>query len=224
MLHKYLPNFINYFDEFLIAIKETLQMMFISGTLIILLGLLIGVFLVITKPGGILENNSFNKILDGLTNLVWSIPFFILYMMLYPTVSFLFKQKSLSVVGAIMPLVIGGIPFFIRQVESALLDVDAGLIEAAQSMGLSNKDIIIRVYLKESIPSLARGASITLIVLFGLTTIAGSFGPGGLGIFVKRYGHDRNMRDILYISVIVIILIVSIIQGLGSYIAKKTTH
>ena len=219
-----MPNFIYYFDDFKIAIKETLQMMLVSGSLIIIIGLIIGVFLVVTKPQGILENKNMNRFLDAFTNLIWSIPFFILYMMLFPTVSFLFKQKSLSVIGAIIPLVIGGIPFFIRQVESALLDIDAGLIEAAQSMGLSNKDIIIRVYLKESIPSLARGASITLIVLFGLTTIAGSFGPGGLGIFVKRYGHDRNMRDILYISVFVIILIVSLIQGLGSYIAKKTTH
>ena len=219
-----MPNFIYYFDDFKIAIKETLQMMLVSGSLIIIIGLIIGVFLVVTKPQGILENKNMNRFLDAFTNLIWSIPFFILYMMLFPTVSFLFKQKSLSVIGAIIPLVIGGIPFFIRQVESALLDIDAGLIEAAESMGLSNKDIIIRVYLKESIPSLARGASITLIVLFGLTTIAGSFGPGGLGIFVKRYGHDRNMRDILYISVFVIILIVSLIQGLGSYIAKKTTH
>lgn len=224
MLNELMPNFIYYFDDFKIAIKETLQMMLVSGSLIIIIGLIIGVFLVVTKPQGILENKNMNRFLDAFTNLIWSIPFFILYMMLFPTVSFLFKQKSLSVTGAIIPLVIGGIPFFIRQVESALLDIDAGLIEAAQSMGLSNKDIIIRVYLKESIPSLARGASITLIVLFGLTTIAGSFGPGGLGIFVKRYGHDRNMRDILYISVFVIILIVSLIQGLGSYIAKKTTH
>ncbi len=224
MLNELMPNFIYYFDDFKIAIKETLQMMLVSGSLIIIIGLIIGVFLVVTKPQGILENKNMNRFLDAFTNLIWSIPFFILYMMLFPTVSFLFKQKSLSVIGAIIPLVIGGIPFFIRQVESALLDIDAGLIEAAQSMGLSNKDIIIRVYLKESIPSLARGASITLIVLFGLTTIAGSFGPGGLGIFVKRYGHDRNMRDILYISVFVIILIVSLIQGLGSYIAKKTTH
>lgn len=224
MLNELMPNFIYYFDDFKIAIKETLQMMLVSGSLIIIIGLIIGVFLVVTKPQGILENKNMNRFLDAFTNLIWSIPFFILYMMLFPTVSFLFKQKSLSVIGAIIPLVIGGIPFFIRQVESALLDIDAGLIEAAQSMGLSNKDIIIRVYLKESIPSLARGASITLIVLFGLTTIAGSFGPGGLGIFVKRYGHDRNMRDILYISVLVIILIVSLIQGLGSYIAKKTTH
>lgn len=224
MLKEYLPNFINYLPEFKVALIETLKMMFIAGSLIILLGGLFGVFLVVTKKEGILENSLVNKALDLLTNLVWSIPFFILYMMLYPLVSVLFKQKAISVTGSILPLVIGGIPFFIRQVESALLDVDPGLIEAAQSMGLSNKDIIVRVYLKESIPSLARGASITLVVLFGLTTIAGTFGAGGLGIFVKRYGHDREMRDILYISVFVIILFVSIIQGLGSYIAKKTTH
>lgn len=224
MLNQYLPNFVLYYDEFLNSLLETTQMMLISGTLVIVLGLIIGVYLVVTKPGAILENALVNKTLDTLTNLVWSIPFLILYMMLYPLVSAIFKQKSLSVTGAIIPLVIGAIPFFIRQVESALSDVDSGLIEAAQSMGTSNLDIIRRVYLKESIPTLARGASITLVVLFGLTTIAGSFGPGGLGIFVKRYGHDRNMRDILYVSVVVIILIVSLIQSMGAYIAKKTTH
>ena len=139
MLNELIPNFIYYFDDFKIAIKETLQMMLISGSLIIIIGLIIGVFLVVTKPQGILENKNMNRFLDAFTNLVWSIPFFILYMMLFPTVSFLFKQKSLSVIGAIIPLVIGGIPFFIRQVESALLDIDAGLIEAAQSMGLQTK-------------------------------------------------------------------------------------
>lgn len=224
MLKELMPNFINYLDEFTLSLVETLQMMVIAGILIILVGGFIGIMVVVTKPQGILENKAINKFFDFMTNLIWSIPFFILYMMLYPTVSVLFKQRALSVVGSILPLVFGGVPFFVRQVESALLDVDAGLIEAAQSMGLSNTDIILRVYLKESIPSLARGAAITLVVLFGFTTIAGSFGTGGLGIFVKRYGHDRNMKDILYISVFVIILIVSFIQGLGAYIAKKTTH
>ena len=224
MLNQYLPNLVEHFDEFLKALLETTQMMVISGTLVLLIGGVIGVIIVVTKQGNILEHKLINSIFDATTNLVWSIPFFILYMMLYPMVSFLFKQKSLSVTGAIIPLVIGAVPFFIRQVETSLSDVDSGLIEAAQSMGSSNLDIILRVYLKESIPSLARGASITLVVLFGLTTISGSFGPGGLGIFVKRYGHDRNMRDILYVSVLVIILIVSFIQTVGSYIAKKTTH
>ncbi|NLW15333.1 MAG: ABC transporter permease [Erysipelothrix sp.] len=224
MLNKYLPNFINYLPEFKISLIETAQMMIISGTLVIVLGIIIGVFLVVTKPGGILENKPVSKLLDVITNLVWSIPFFILYMLLYPLVSLLFGKQAISVTGAIIPLVIGAIPFFVRQVESSLLDVNPGLIEAAQSMGQSKVQIITRVYLKESIPRLARGASITLVVLFGLTTIAGSFGTGGLGVFVKRYGYDRSMLDILYISVLVIILIVSFIQGLGSYIAKKTTH
>lgn len=224
MLNNLLPNLYDRLDEFYLALFETSQMMIIAGSLVIFIGGLIGVFLVVTKENGILENKIVNKLLDLLTNLVWSIPFFILYIMLNPLVTLIFKQKALSVTGSIIPLVIGAIPFFVRQVESALLEVDHGLIEAAQSMGLKTSEIIIKVYLRESIPSIARGASITLVVLFGLTTIAGSFGPGGLGIFVKRYGYDRNMYDILYVSVLVIILIVSLIQGLGTYIAKKTTH
>lgn len=224
MLNKYLPNLSNLFNEFIEAILETFQMMLISGSLTILIGLVIGVILVITKPKGIMEHKLLNRITEFFTNLVWSIPFLILYMMLNPVVRIIFKQNSLRVPGSIIPLVIGSIPFFVRQVENALSEVNPGLIEAAQAMGSSNFEIITRVYLKESIPSLARGASITLVVLFGLTTIAGTFGPGGLGIFVKRYGYDRNMLDILYVSVIIIILIVSLIQGIGSYIAKKTTH
>lgn len=224
MLEKYFPNLIQYYDEFMQAINETTQMMLVSGTLIIVLGLIIGVIITVTKPKGILENKILYRITDAFTNLTWSIPFMILYMMLYPFVSSLLKQNALRVPGAFIPLIIGGVPFFIRQVESALSEVDPGLIEAAQSMGTSNFHIITRVYLKESIPALARGASITLVVLFGLTTIAGTFGPGGLGIFVKRYGYDRNMLDILYVSVIIIIAFVSLIQGIGAYIAKKTTH
>lgn len=224
MLEKYIPNVIEYFDDFIKALIETHQMMFIAGSFILVIGFILGVLIVVTKENGIMENKFLNRFIDFITNLVWSIPFFILYMTIYPLVSTLFKQNSLTVIGAILPLVIGGVPFFTRQVESALSDVNPGLIEAAQSMGLSNFEIIIRVYLKESIPGLARGASISLVVLFGLTTIAGSFGPGGLGIFVKRYGYDQNMTDILYVSVFVIVIIVFIIQGIGSYIAKKTSH
>ncbi|NMB18844.1 MAG: ABC transporter permease subunit [Erysipelothrix sp.] len=224
MLQKLFPNLIEYFDEFLISLSETFQMMIIAGSITIIIGLITGVLIVVTKPKGIMENRLAHQIFDKITNLIWSIPFIILYMTLYPLVSYLFKQNALKVTGAILPLVIGAVPFFVRQVENALSEVDQGIIEAAVSMGISNFQIITRVYLKESIPSLARGASITLVVLFGLTTIAGTFGPGGLGIFVKRYGYDRNMLDILYVSVIVIILIVSIIQAIGNYIARKTTH
>ena len=224
MLEQYLPNLIKYIPDFIEALGETARMLLVAGTLSILIGLIIGVLIIISKPEGIMPNAFINKFFDTITNLVWSIPFFILYMTMMPLVTTLMGQNALRVQGSYLPLMVGTIPFFVRQVENALSEVNPGLIEAAQSMGSSNIEIITRVYLKEAIPSLVRGASITLVVLFGLTTIAGNFGPGGLGIFVKRYGYDRNMKDILYVSLVVIIIIVAIIQGIGSYIAKKTTH
>lgn len=219
-----IDNFILYWDDFLISLNETFQMMVVAGILTLTIGALIGVTIVVTQKDGILENKYINFIFEGFTNIIWAIPFFILYMMLYPLVSMVLGSKSFSVIGAIFPLVIGTVPFFARQVVSTLSEVNPGLIEAAQSMGQSNLQIVFRVYLKESIPGLSRGSAITLVTLFGLTTIAGSFGIGGIGIFVKRYGYDQNMYDILYISVFVIVVFVFIIQGIGNYIAKKTTH
>lgn len=219
-----LDNFILYWDDFLISLNETAQMMLVAGVLTLILGALVGIIIVVTKEDNILESKFVNFIFEGITNVIWAIPFFILYITLHPLVRNILGSKSLSVAGAIIPLVIGTVPFFARQVVSTLSEVNSGLIEAAQSMGQSNLQVILRVYLKESIPGLARGSAITLVTLFGLTTIAGSFGIGGIGIFVKRYGYDQNMYDILYICVFVIIVFVFIIQGIGNYIAKKTTH
>ena len=135
-----------------------------------------------------------------------------------------FMGTAIGVKGAIVPLVFGCAPFFTRQIESALADVDPGLIEAAQSMGLDNKDIIFRVYLKESIAGIARGTTITIISLIGLTAMAGAIGAGGLGNFAIMYGHQRNMPDITYTTVVVLVIIVTVVQLIGNYIAKKNTH
>ena len=130
----------------------------------------------------------------------------------------------IGVRGAIFPLVIGAIPFFVRQVEQALADVDKGVIEAAESMGLSPLEIIFRVYLKESTGQLIRAITITTISLLGLTSLGGAVGAGGIGAFVIRYGHNRRYYDITYVCVILIILFVTIIQTVGNYLAKKKTH
>jgi len=130
----------------------------------------------------------------------------------------------IGVKGAVFPLVVGCTPFFIRQVDMALSDIDNGLIEAAQSMGISPVGIIFRVYLKESIPALARSTTITAISLLGLTAMGGAVGGGGLGSFVIRYGHNRFYQDITYVSVVVILILVSIIQFIGNLIIKKTSH
>ena len=162
-------------------------------------------------------------ILDKLVNVFRSIPFIILMAVLMP-ITRAIVGTAIGVKGAIFPLVLGVIPFFMRQVVMALSDIDKGLVEAAKAMGLSPIGIIIRVYLKESIPALIRAISITLVSLLGLTTMAGSIGGGGLGDFVIRYGFNRYFYDITFVSVITILIIVSTIEGLANILIKRFTH
>jgi D-methionine transport system permease protein len=131
---------------------------------------------------------------------------------------------AIGVEGAIVPLVFGTVPFFARQIESALAEIDHGLIEAALSMGKSPLEIIFQVYLRESISGIARGTTITAISLLGLTAMAGVVGAGGLGDYAIRYGHDRNQTDVTYVTVLVLVFMVSIIQIIGNRIVKKNTH
>lgn len=222
-MENYTPNLIVYFDDFILAIEETLIMLFGSGIFTFVIGLLLGTLLVVTREGNILENKVIYGTIDAVTNVFRSIPFVILITALIPLTSII-MGTFIGVRGAIFPLIVGSTPFFIRQVDAALSDIDNGLIEAAQSMGLSPIEIIFRVYLRESIPALARSTTITTISLLGLTAMGGAVGGGGIGSFVIRYGHNRYMTDITYVSVIVILIFVLIIQGIGNIVIKKTTH
>ncbi len=223
LLTKYTPNLMDYSDEFIKSLGETLQMLFISGIYSFIIGLFLGTLLVVTRKGNILENAFIHRILNGMVNLFRSIPFVILITALIPLTRII-SGTFIGVKGTIFPLVVGCTPFFIRQVDMALSDIDSGLIEAAQSMGLSPIGIIFRVYIKESIPALARSTTITAISLLGLTAMGGAVGAGGLGGFVIRYGHNRFYQDITYVSVVVILIIVTIIQFIGNIIIKKTSH
>jgi D-methionine transport system permease protein len=223
LLRPYIPNLLDYFSEFLVSINETLIMLGVSGILSFVLGLTLGVILVVSRPNGILPNKSIHIVLDRIINFFRSIPFIILLTALIPLTR-LIMGTGLGVKGAIVPLVFGATPFFVRQVDMALSNVDSGLIEAAQAMGSTPLEIIFRVLLRESVPSLARGTTITVISLIGLTAMGGAVGGGGLGAFVIRYGHNRFMSDITYVSVIVILILVSIVQGIGNLVVKKTTH
>ena len=194
-----------------------------SGLISFVFGLLLGVVLTVTKPNGILENKVVYQILDKLVSLFRSIPFIILLTWVMPITRAL-VGTVLYVRGAIVPLVFGSVPFFTRQVESALAELDGGLIEAALSMGSSPLEIIFRVYLKESIAAIARGTTITIVSLLNLTAMAGVAGAGGLGDFAIRYGHDRNMADITNVTVLVLVLIVCVIEFVGGRIVKKNTH
>lgn len=223
LLYSLIPNVMAKLPDFWEAIGDTLLMAVWSGTISFVLGLALGVLLTVTKPGAILENRVAYQILDKLISLFRSIPFIILLTWVMP-ISRTIMGTAIYVQGAIVPLVFGTVPFFTRQVESALAELDPGLVEAALSMGSSPAEIIFRVYLKESIAAIARGTTITAISLLNLTAMAGVVGAGGLGDFAIRYGHDRNMADVTNVTVIVLVAIVCIIEFIGGSVVKKTTH
>lgn len=194
-----------------------------SGAISFVLGLILGVLLTVTKPGGILENRAAYQILDKLASLFRSIPFIILLTWVMP-VSRAIMGTAIYVQGAIVPLVFGCVPFFSRQVQSALAQMDPGLVEAALSMGSSPVEIVFRVYLKESVAAIARGTTITAISLLDLTAMAGVVGAGGLGDFAIRYGHDRNMLDVTNVTVLVLVVLVCLIEFVGGRVVRKNTH
>ena len=223
ILNNWFPNIANKLPEFQESIIQTLVMLGWSGSISLVLGLLLGVSLTVTRKDGLMENVPVFQVLDKITNLFRSIPFIILLTCVMPLTG-LIMGTAIGVPGAIVPLVFGVVPFFARQMESALAQVSPGLIEAAQSMGDSKLAIILNVYLKESIPQIARAISITAISLIGFTAMAGAVGAGGLGDFAIRYGHDRNQTDVTLATVIVLVLLVSFIQLAGNFIAKKNEH
>ena len=217
------PNLASKLPDFYKALGDTLLMVLWSGAISFVLGLALGVLLIVTRPGGILEHKILYQIVDKLVSLFRSIPFIILLTWVMPITRAL-AGTVLYVRGAIVPLVFGSVPYFTRQVQSALAELDGGLIEAAQSMGSSPAEIIFRVYLKESVAAIARGTTITVISLLNLTAMAGVAGAGGLGDFAIRYGHDRNMADIPHVTVFVLVLLVCIIEFVGGRVVKKNTH
>ena len=222
-LNNLLPNLMRRLPEFWKACGDTLLMEVWAGSICYVLGLIFGIILTVTKPGGIMENRPVYQVLDKIINLFRSIPFIILLTALMP-LSRLIMGTAIYVRGVIVPLVFGATPFFSRQIESALAQTDKGLIEAALSMGSSPFEVIFRVYLRESLAPIIRAITITAISLLGLTAMAGAVGAGGLGDFAIRYGHDRNMIDITWVTVIVLVLGVSLVQWLGEFFARKNTH
>ncbi len=223
LLTKLIPNVMDRLPTFFEAIGDTLLMVVWSGAISFVLGLTLGVLITVTKPGGILENKVAYQILDKVISLFRSIPFIILLTWVMP-VSRAIMGTAIYVQGAIVPLVFGAVPFFARQVQGALAELDPGLIEAALAMGSSPLEIIFRVYLKESVASIARGTTITAISLLNLTAMAGVVGAGGLGDFAIRYGHDRNMMDVTNVTVLILVIFVCIIEFAGGRVVKKNTH
>ena len=217
------PNLAERFPEFMTAINETLYMLGLSSLFSVIFGLILGILLVITADKGLYENKPVFKILDSLVNITRSIPFVILIVILMGVSRFVMGVPY-GPKGVIVPLIAACVPFYARQVELAFSEVDKGLIEAANAMGLSKVQIITKVYLKESIPTIVRSTAIAIINLLGLTASAGVVGGGGIGNFAIRYGHNNNETDTKIACLIVIFIIVAIVQGISDFIIKKTTH
>ncbi len=223
LLERLLPNLVVRVPEFLKSIVDTLKMLAVSGIFVFLLGLVLGVLLIVTRRGGILERNAVFQVIDKVINVFRSIPFVILISLLLPLTRAI-VHTSIGVKGAIVPLVIGTVPFFARQVEAALAQVDGGVVEAAEAMGMRPASIIFKVYLREGVPALSRATTITAINLLGLTAMAGAVGAGGLGDFAIRYGHNRYMTDITWITTLLLIAFVCVLQIIGNFVAKRSTH
>jgi len=222
-IHGLVPNLERASEHLLRSLVQTLQMVFGSGAISFVLGIAFGVALVVTRRGGILQNIVLYNVLDKAINIIRSIPFLILIILLIP-LSRMIMGTAIGVQGAMVPLVIGTVPFFARQVETAVSEVDDGLVEASVAMGMSPLQIIWRVYLRESIPALARVTQITAINLINLATLAGAVGAGGLGDFAIRFGHQQRMGDLMWLTIAIILVLVSIIQGVGNIVIKKTTR
>lgn len=223
MLEQLFSNLIVKLPEFGQSIIDTFVMLGITGLFSLIFGTFFGVILVVTKEGNILENKIVYTILSTIIDLFRAIPFIILIIALISVTRFV-MGTSIGIRGAVFPLIVGSVPFFARQVESALSEVDNGLIEASQAMGCSPIEIIFRVYLKESIPALIRATTITLIAIIGYISMAGAVGAGGIGDFAIRYGAYQYETDTTICCIIVLLLITTLIQSLGNYLERKTTH
>ena len=218
-----MPNVFEYAEDMYKAFGETLIMVLISGSIGLLSGLLLGIILVITADGGLYENKPLHKILETVINIFRSIPFVILVALLVSFTRAL-VGTSIGIKGAIVPMVVGIVPFISRLIEQALLEVDNGVIEAAKAMGISKSYIVFHILIPEARPGLIRSFVTATISLIGLSAMAGTVGGGGIGSFAVRYGYSRYMNDITFVTVVILILGVNIIQSLGNRVAIKISH
>ena len=204
-----------------LGIWETIYMTFISSAIAYLIGLPLGVILCVTDSKGICPNKPVNKILGFVVNFFRSIPFIILMVAMLP-VAKLIVGTSLGNKAMIVMLIIAAAPYVARMCESSLSEVRGGVIEAAQSMGANNFEIIMKVLIPEAKPALITGAAISVVTILGYSAMAATIGGTGLGQIAIIYGHQRSNPDITWVCVFLTVIIVQIIQELGMFIVKKT--
>lgn len=203
------------------GIWETIYMVFLSSALSYVIGIPLGIALVVTDREGISPVPLFNKVLGLIINLLRSVPFIILLIMVLPITKFI-VGKTIGSNATVVPLIIAAAPYIGRMVESSLKEVDAGVIEAAKSMGASTWQIIVKVLLPEAKPSLLVGAAISVTTILGYSAMAGFTGGGGLGDIAIRYGYHRYQTDMMMVTVVLLVIIVQLIQEVAMRMSRKS--
>ena len=201
------------------GILETLQMTFFASLFSYIVGLPLGVLLYATSKGRLLENRAVNFIVGLIVNIMRSLPFLILLVLLIPFTR-LVVGTSIGTKATIVPLTVGAIPIVARMVESSLCEVQPGIIEAAKSMGASPLYTIIHFIIPEAVPSLLQGAAINIATVLGYSAMAGVIGGGGLGAIALQYGYYRYQKDVLWTTVALLVAMVMVIQEVGTILAK----
>lgn len=202
------------------ALLETLYMVSVSTLFSVLLGFVVAIVLIITEDKGLKPNKGVYKTLDFIVNTLRSFPFMILMILVFPLSRFI-VGTAIGTTAAIVPLTIGAAPFAARIIESSLKEVDYGIIEAAKSFGATTSQIIFKIMLKEAMPSICMGITLLIINLIGYSAMAGAIGGGGLGDVALKYGYYRFKTDVMVYTVIVLVIVVQILQSIGTLIYKR---
>ena len=202
------------------ALLETVYMVGLSAVFSVIIGSIFAIIMIVTAPDGLHPVKWLYKVLDVVVNILRSFPFVILIVVLVP-VTRLIVGTSIGTDGSIVPLTVAATPFVTKVIEGALREVDPGVIEAAKSFGANNVQIIIRVMVKEAMPSIMSGIVLTIINLVGYSAMAGAVGGGGLGQLAINYGYQRFQTDITVYTVIILIILVQLVQGCGDLTYKK---
>lgn len=208
-------------DILLPALGETVYMSLVSTFFAVVIGFFLAIVLILTSKDGLRENLKVYSILDVVINTLRSFPFIILMIILFPLTKFLIG-KSIGTTAAIIPLTIGAAPFIARLIESALKEVDKGVVEAAKSFGASDFQIIFKVMLVEALPAIISAITLTLITVIGFSAMAGAVGGGGLGDVAIKYGYYRFQTDTMIYTVLILIALVQVCQSFGDYLYKIT--
>ena len=220
---RFFPNIQKLFPYIMDAWGETIIMVVISGVFACVLGVPIGIVLVVTKKGNILESEPVYSVLSKAINTLRSIPFVILIASI-PWLVRAIVGTTIGLKGAIVPLVIACTPFMARQTELALAKIDPGVIEAYEAMGFTAFDIIIKVMLREGMAGIIQAVTVSLVSLVSFSAVAGSVGGGGLGDFAIRYGYTQNKTDVMLVTIILILIMVFLLQAAGDWLSRKVSH